>query len=287
MPSGSSIQPFVSGLAIDQAGTAVYAVDSSDSLVAGFQIDSTTGALTATPSVVAPGIFPEQAIVDPGGKYLFVTEDATSTLNSFGDQDAGIAAFAIDPSPGDLEAFGVVPFDLPAGSQPAGIVMDPTGSFLYAALSNSLAASGGAIAGFAGNSVSGFTQMAGSPFASGPADSTQITSICIHPSGKFLYSLNLNGGSVSAFNIHSQTGVLSPVAGSPFKGQGFPTNPSQSIMEGPIAVDPSGGYLYVLTGYPAIAIYKINQTTGALNAVSGSPVSTPGDLLSITTVQAP
>ncbi|HSM87639.1 MAG TPA: beta-propeller fold lactonase family protein, partial [Candidatus Limnocylindrales bacterium] len=41
-------------------------------------------------------------------------------------------------------------------------------------------------------------------------------SVAVDPSGQYLYVANFSSGSISAFFIHSVTGMLSPVPGSPF-----------------------------------------------------------------------
>jgi 6-phosphogluconolactonase len=81
-------------------------------------------------------------------------------------------------------------------------------------------------------------------------------------------------GSVQAGTISN--GMVSPVAGSPFdEGMGTP-----SIIE--ITTDPQQRFVFVLNvgaqaageliGHPGICGFKINQNTGALDRVPGSPI---------------
>lgn len=102
------------------------------------------------------------------------------------------------------------------------------------------------------------------------------TDIAVHPSSKFVYVTttdNYNGeikgksNSVSAFSVASN-GSLVPVPGSPF------------VTEGPnwgIAIDPNGKYLYTSSQVSdknsdgEINAFRINQTTGALTPIAGSP----------------
>jgi 6-phosphogluconolactonase (cycloisomerase 2 family) len=86
--------------------------------------------------------------------------------------------------------------------------------------------------------------------------------------GKFLYALGTAG--VYAFTI--QSGVLTPVAGSPFAAAGassasFPT--PANLM----AVDQTNQFLYVSTS-GGISAYTIDQNTGALTPIPGSPFGT-------------
>ncbi len=107
------------------------------------------------------------------------------------------------------------------------------------------------------------TAVPGSPFTAGE----NPVSAAVDVSGRFLFVANnantANGNSVSAFSIDSNTGVLTPVSGSPFAASPFPLF---------VAVDPSGQYVYVgLDSSPGIAAFVINQATGGLTPMAGSP----------------
>ncbi len=47
--------------------------------------------------------------------------------------------------------------------------------------------------------------------------------------------------------------------------------PPGPIETAPLAVDPSGQYLYVGGPESGIAIYQIDQTSGALSVINGPP----------------
>ena len=110
----------------------------------------------------------------------------------------------------------------------------------------------------------------GSPFAiAGVGDR-----IVVHPSGHFVYvTSDHSGGSydVNAFHVQSN-GSLQVVPGSPFSGEGFPGVPA-------LAMDPGGKYLFVsatVTGFTgAVAAFTIDQISGALTPVAGSPFVVP------------
>ena len=97
--------------------------------------------------------------------------------------------------------------------------------------------------------------------------------------GKFLYALSTVG--VFAFSIQTGAGVLTPVPGSPFaaagaSSAGFPQ--PANLM----AVDQTNQFLYVSTS-AGISAYTIDQNTGQLSAIAGSPfgadVSKPWTIL--------
>jgi 6-phosphogluconolactonase len=94
--------------------------------------------------------------------------------------------------------------------------------------------------------------------------------LAVDPTGSFLYVANSGSGTVSAFTINSATGVLTPVAGSPFMASGTasPATPTS------VRVDPSAQFAYVTNGDAGtISAFSIDFATGALTAV-GQPLST-------------
>ncbi|MGA2218994.1 MAG: beta-propeller fold lactonase family protein [Terracidiphilus sp.] len=287
LPSVLDGWPYIGALAINPTNSSLYAVDSGWDLLAEFQIDSTTGALTASPTGFYPlqsaVAAPQTEVVAPSGQFLYTTDYYTGTFDSSANEYAGISAFSVNSS-GSLSLIPGSPFLLPTGSQPQQVVMTPSGDFVYAALFNS-----SSTAGFSVNSETGvLTPIAGSPFDNGSSSFTEASSLAMHPSGKFLYAFNLNGHNISAFAIDSSSGVLTPIAGSPFAGQNSIYYQNGTVAtQGPIAIDPSGSFLYVVCFDEELAIYRIDQSTGALSVAGGSPVAIPKALLSVTVGQAP
>ena len=101
------------------------------------------------------------------------------------------------------------------------------------------------------------------------------TDIAVHPSNHFIYvttsdddqSLPLSSNGVTALALQSD-GSLAPVPGSPYITSG---------EEFALAIDPSGKYLYTTgvandSAYTGVIDgYSIDQTTGALTPLPGSP----------------
>jgi 6-phosphogluconolactonase len=113
-------------------------------------------------------------------------------------------------------------------------------------------------------STGALTPIAGSPFQTGgPSTADGAWS---DPKGKFLFVGSESSGYIWAFQIDKTTGALTEVAGSPFTAVGFS---SADI----IAVDASGKFLYAGQGFPSsgVAGFSIDQTTGALTPLAGSP----------------
>jgi 6-phosphogluconolactonase (cycloisomerase 2 family) len=155
------------------------------------------------------------------------------------------------------------PFAIPGPtggiSEPYGIV--DTGSFVYAALLNQVAA-------FSVDSATGaLTSVPGSPFPAG--NGANVFAVA----NNFLYVVNALDGTISGYSVNMSSGVLAPLPGSPF-GSGGET----------LVADPLGKYLYLGT-FKGIQSYNVDSATGALT--SGSGIIGEDGACWLTTVQLP
>ena len=76
---------------------------------------------------------------------------------------------------------------------------------------------------------------------------------------------------ISAYTVNATTGALTPVPGSPFSTAAF--NGDQFFVD----MDPAGNFLFVGTrGENSVQVFSINQSTGALTEVPGSPFDSGG-----------
>jgi len=87
--------------------------------------------------------------------------------------------------------------------------------------------------------------------------------VAVNPSGKFLYSLNLDDNNISAFSINQSNGGLTPIN-------------TIASDQAPVAMtfDPTGQFAYVANfGSGDVTIYRIlaNGDLGLLGAVPDSP----------------
>jgi 6-phosphogluconolactonase len=109
-----------------------------------------------------------------------------------------------------------------------------------------------------------FTQVQGSPFASGGA---APVAVAFSPGGGFLATANQTDNTVSMFSVNPSTGALTPVAGSP-----FPIGTTHGPLS--VAFSPSGGLLATANfNSSSVSVFSVNPSTGALTPVSGSPFS--------------
>lgn len=186
---------------IDATGEYLYVNDLSGGRIFAYQINQTSGALTAvtgSPFKLPANGQPTFPVAGGGGEFLYTNLYA-----------GGIAAFAINTSSGALTVVPGSPFA--TTSVPGSLCADPSGRFLYATDSNSN--SNGLVDGFAINATTGaLTPVPSSPFATGQYPG----SIAIDASGKFVYVSNYQSSSIYGYALNSNTGSLSGLAGSPF-----------------------------------------------------------------------
>jgi 6-phosphogluconolactonase (cycloisomerase 2 family) len=254
------IEAGVNGIAIDPTGAYLYAISGSSGNLWEFSIDAAgvLHNLTGSPLLIDAAVSDSGAVtIDPSGKYLYVTGDATSVTS--------IYAFTIDPATGVASpiAGAVYPIDLFSFS----ITTDPAGKFVLA-VSNGSSTSFGLIAVFSIDSATGRLSAAGAASHTG----SDPSSLTLDPSGKFVYVANTADATISAFALDSASGALSVVAGSPFPSGGH------GSINGPagIAADAAGKYVYVCNASNDISVFTFNSQTGVLSAIAGSPFPSGG-----------
>jgi 6-phosphogluconolactonase (cycloisomerase 2 family) len=219
--------------------------------------------------------------MDPKGKYLFA---AASVAGNAG----AVAAFIIDPISGAITPVAGSPFIIPnypgctesCSTQTSDVAVGPTGKYLYAVLPVE-----DAIAGFSIDPSTGaLSSLAGSPYPEARfcnplgygCNSANTESI--DPNGKFIYVANDELEALSIFTINPATGVPAYAGDDtvPCWQAGF----TSSVT---VNVDPSGTFLYSLgattecgvAGTTAVLGLSINQGTGDLISVPGSPFANP------------
>jgi 6-phosphogluconolactonase len=248
-PFGTGVQPY--GVAVDPSGKFAYVANygyGSNGNVSAYTINATSGALTPVfGSPFEAGFEPEGVVVDPKGKFAYVSNCGSGT----------VSAYKINAATGALKQVAGSPFS--SGYGPQDLVVDSIGKFMYVA-SNGVSSSYGLVFAYQINATSGaLSPVLGSPFSGGFVP----YGIVDDPSGKFAYVTNELGNSVSAYKINPSSGALTQIFGSPFGTGGSPLS---------VTVDPTGAFAYV-ANYNGndVSAYQINATSGALSPVSGSP----------------
>jgi 6-phosphogluconolactonase len=186
--------PHIHMVASDPSGQFVIANDAGLDLTLVWRFDSATGRLLPAdvPVVSAPpGSAPRHFAFHPNGRVFY----------NLYEHDARVAVYDYDAARGGLKLKQVVsslPPKFGGSNLSSEIVMTADGRFLYAAnrLHN-------AVAIFAVNDDGQLRSISESWVH---ADSPR--SLCIDPSGSFLYACNQRGDSITSFHLNSATGAL-------------------------------------------------------------------------------
>jgi 6-phosphogluconolactonase (cycloisomerase 2 family) len=149
---------------------------------------------------------------------------------------------------------------------PRTMAIDPSGSFVFQTAEGYNGGTQGGLFVYQINRSSGSLGQATSSYLTGQA----VYSDVVDNQGKFLYVQAAQG--VYAFSIQSGTGALTQIAGSPFAASG-PNSPGYSQPATLMAVDQMNHFLYVSTT-SGIAGFTIDQNTGQLTPIAGSPFGT-------------
>ncbi|MGD0941999.1 MAG: beta-propeller fold lactonase family protein [Terracidiphilus sp.] len=174
--------------------------------VFGFTIGS-GGALSASAdSPYQAGVKPSAIAADPTDRFVYVTDYASNQL-------IGYTILGINTPNINLNFMTSGPFH--TGNEPAAITIDPRGKFIYVA--NAL-----------DSSVSAYeiTQATGNPTAAINASSsgsttnstdTQPVAIVVDPAiGRYVYTANELGDSISGFRLDPTAGYLAPTQSTPY-----------------------------------------------------------------------
>jgi 6-phosphogluconolactonase (cycloisomerase 2 family) len=161
----------------------------------------TGGALA--PSAGGPwkaGIKPMALAADPTSRFVYVTDFASNQMIGYTIQSGSVLDFMING-----------PFS--AGSEPNSLVIDPRGKYIYASdgLSNQVTAFNISLA---TGTPSATINTTGSQTNS--TDTDPVSIVVDAALGRFVYTANYLGNSVSGFRLNPDTGALSPTQASPF-----------------------------------------------------------------------
>jgi len=174
--------------------------------VFGYSVGS-SGALTAASgSPYQAGVKPSALATDPTSRFIFVTDYASNELIGYTVLSTNVLSFMING-----------PFK--TGNQPTSITIDPRGIYMY--VTNSL-----------DNTVSSYSislptgtpsTIVGSAPGSGNTTDTDPVSVIVEPSlGRFVYTANRLGNSISGFKLNPDTGALTTTQATPYPTGAYP-----------------------------------------------------------------
>lgn len=158
--------------------------------------------------VYEAGVRPSALAIDPTGRFVYITDYASNTL-------IGYSVLSTD----SLTLMLNGPFK--TGNEPTAVLVDPRGLYIYVTNSLDNTVSAYAIT-LATGTPTNVVNTSGS--ASNNTDSTPVA-MTVEPSlGRFLFTANRLGDSVSGFLINPNNGALSALQDTPYPIAGsFPT----------------------------------------------------------------
>lgn len=230
------------------------------------RIDASTGRLTEIPQspFKAGATSPYSISIHPSGRFVYVAA-----------RWGGVVAFSMDQESGVLTLVPGSPFA--AEKRTRSLQVHPSGRFVYAtnAHSNSISA-------YRVNEKTGvLTQLPGSPFSTGaemvvdvkemklyeapPESGGSPYRVEIHPSGRFIFVTNWMGLNLSVFRVDTDTGVITPVKGSPF-------NVGDGGRPYAVTVHPSGRFVYLSSWDNHLLWgFQFNEDSGQIAVLPDAP----------------
>jgi 6-phosphogluconolactonase len=242
----------VAGLASLPFGKNLVALDDRTGSLAIHDIDVASGGLHAISRGSSGGAKAGRIILDRGGKYVLVTNQAS----------ASVAVLAVGPggrlSPPDL---------FPAGAGAFGLALHPSNTVAFVANTKAGTLSQLTFNDGTGTLTTKLGAAIGLPWGSGPR------LVVCHPRGRWVYVLNETNNSVSVHSFDDRMGTVSRLAFqviSTTPGEGAAEQQKGRVRE--LAVAPSGRFVYVLDGArDDVATYSVDEETGALTLVDHEP----------------
>jgi 6-phosphogluconolactonase len=264
----STVADSLAYLSVDKAGHYLFGASYGEDLVSVNSIDADGVITDDVRQVIKTGPNAHSIIIDATNRFVYAANLGSDQL----------LEFKFDATSGKLDASGHV--KLPEGSGPRHPVISPDNRFLY--LLNEMA---GTVTTFAIDRETGQLSALGDvsaiPAGSGlvhgvarpmikpgqpappPLASNLIwaADIKLTPDGRFLYTSERTGSTVSVFAVDRESGL-----------PGFVQNIKVEQQPRGITVDPSGQWLLV-TGEksPDVGVYAIDPKRGTLTRTSAAP----------------
>jgi len=174
--------------------------------VFGYTVGS-SGALTAASgSPYQAGVKPSALATDPTSRFIFVTDYASNELIGYTVLSTDVLSFMING-----------PFK--TGNEPTAITIDPRGIYMY--ITNSL---DDTLSSYAISLPTGTpSTIVGATSSAGNTTDTDPVSVAVEPSlGRYVYTANRLGNSISGFKLNPETGALSSNLATPYPTGALP-----------------------------------------------------------------
>ena len=247
-PSTGAVQVPVTAtsLAISPDGQWLIGLDNFTQQLDIYQIDATTGALTASSGSPAAYSIPSgSGTWQPS--MVQVSPDGTLIFAALG--TAGDAVFTFNTTTGLATSSQHLP-NVNVSTGDYGLAVDPKTAYLYIARSGTNGGVGVYIIGSGGT----LNSVTGSPFAAGSG----TFSVTLDSTGTYIYAANRTDGTISGYTIAAGTTpaglTLTPLSGSPY---------ASGVSVQSVGIDRTGKYLLAAAvgGAPDLTMYSFDITT--------------------------
>lgn len=266
-PLGLAVEtPSPSFLVVEPKRRLVFAANEVDTFdgkrtgaVSAFSVDATTGKLKLINQQPSEGTGPCHVALDRDGKFLFVANynsGSVAVLPIAADGKLSPASTVIQNSGKSANP------QRQSGPHAHGIVFDPANRFVFV---TDLGLD--QILGYRFDATTGELTPTDPAFAV-VKPGLGVRHLAFRPDGKFAYTMNEMGSSVTAFSYDAANGKLTEVQTLSSLPAGFEGRSSGAE----IAVHPSGKWLYASNrGHDSVAQFEIDQPKGTLTFVAAAP----------------
>jgi len=248
-------------LLMDPSGNYLYVMNATSDNISVLSIDSKSGVLTqivGSPFSVG-GLTPLNMQLTPSGNFLYVSVAG----GQVGTTNGSIEGFSVNA--GVLQLLSP-PLTSADGVNPNGLIVDPSGSHLYVANTQS-----NSISIFTIQSTGALSEVQGSPLADIYSDPFALL---LDPKGQFLYVSNQGSNNVAVYSISATTGLPTALTTST-SAFAFTTETSPSFL----VEDPNGDYLFVGNQGNGAGIQAFHVSSGNLNPlITYSVGNTPSSI---------
>ena len=175
--------------------------------VFGFAIGSGGGLSPAANSPYRAGVKPSAIVAEPASRFVYITDFASNQLIGYSITSSTTLNFLISG-----------PYK--TGNQPSAVAVDPRGKFIY--VTNALDST---VSAFAIDLTTGIPSAAlNTSGATTNSTDTQPNGVVVEPAeGRYAYTANTLGNSISGFRMNVNTGVLTQTQNTPYPSQKTPT----------------------------------------------------------------
>jgi 6-phosphogluconolactonase len=229
-------------------------------LIDQFAIDSQSGSLTAIGTPVAAGNNPTRLLATPSGKFVYVINQGSNTVQEFAVQGDGSL---------------VSQNTYPTGNMPTALAIDPQAKFLYVTFNYQTGATGpGGVSIFPINADNSLGAALTQPVGNGPVG------VVVSYFNHFVYVVDqetVQHATILGFSQNTSTGALTTLPGTSITTAGSTTVATGYATAGvpsAIAEEPTSRFLYVTDETDNYLIGYNVKPDGSLIAMVNGPFAT-------------